>query len=132
MSNETKVRTEAEQLFKNLNKPSLHALSYVLRHPDTWPRGFVWDYNDCKQCAMGLAHKLWSKEVSEVSNQGKIGSSIMARSFGMPYTTARDIFFGDAYIRLHCFGLVPIRVSFSKITPDMVADQIDKYLETAE
>ena len=36
--------TETEALFQDLSKPSLHALSYALRHPDTWPEGFVWDY----------------------------------------------------------------------------------------
>lgn len=69
-------KTETERLFANLDKPSLHALSYALRHPDTWPEGFMWNYNQCHQCAMGLAHQLWNIQEAAVTD----GASIMARS----------------------------------------------------
>lgn len=41
------------------SKPSLRGLSYALRHPETWPAGFEFDYGDCKRCAIGLIFKLW-------------------------------------------------------------------------
>lgn len=41
--------------------PSLELLRDILAvgegHP-LWPEGFVWDYNDCTKCAMGLAGTL--------------------------------------------------------------------------
>lgn len=42
-----------------LATPSLEALAYVLRHPETWPGDFRWDYTRCSTCAVGLAHRLW-------------------------------------------------------------------------
>src|SRR5689334_13480886 len=89
MSTATKQRTETEKLFADLDKPSLHGLSYALRHPDTWPKGFVWNYSKCDQCAMGLAHALW-KQIPSTDRDN--GASIMAHEFGMPYATAQSIF----------------------------------------
>ncbi len=130
---ETKAKvqrpTEAERLFANLDKPSLVGLSYALRHPDTWPADFVWDFGDCEQCAMGLAHRLWDS-VPQGANHD--GTSIMARHFNMPFTDAEHIFFGDAYTRQRLFGLVTSEIPYKAVTPDMVADQIDKYLSRAE
>lgn len=108
-----KAKSETEKLFADLDKPSLHALSYALRHPDTWPDGFVWDYKECDQCAMGLAHCLWRSSIPEADTWN--GASIMAKKFAMPYGEAENIFFNH-----------------KAVTPEMVADQIDKYLERAE
>jgi hypothetical protein len=90
VSDETRVKmtakskTETEALFCDLDKPSLHALSYALRHPDTWPRSFVWDYKKCDQCAMGLAHGLWGT-IAETTPD--TGASVMAREFAIPFTS---------------------------------------------
>ncbi len=43
----------------DLSVPSLENLAYVLRHRETWPQGFVWDYRYSPSCAMGLTHMLW-------------------------------------------------------------------------
>lgn len=119
--------TEMETLFA-LDKPSLHALSYALRHPDTWPNGFVWNYTFCDQCAMGLAHLLWNIGRAGKSN----GATIMARAFAMPYTKAEDIFFktNRAFANRRVLHLFP--ADYKTVTPDMVADQIDKYLKGKE
>jgi hypothetical protein len=109
----------------NLDKPTLHALSYSLRHPDTWPEGFVWNYNNCHKCAMGLAHQLWA-QVPETDVHD--GISVMARTFAMSYTAARRVFF-KAGVRL-CG--IPIHLPHSLVTPEMVANEIDRYLATAE
>lgn len=126
---DTKIRlsAEAERLFTNLDKPSLHGLSYALRHPDTWPEGFVWDYSDCKQCAMGLAHQLWESEIPQVGNTRD--PSVMARKFAMPYEKAEQIFFATHKYNRH-YGVFPR--SIDSVTPEMVADQIDAYLAKAE
>lgn len=130
METKTKPRTEAEALFSDLDKPSLHALSYALRHPDTWPEGFYWDFSDCGQCAMGLAHELWN-----VNTAGKyeVAVSRMARAFAMPYGEARHIFgTRDWAEQRKMFGLIKQRAPWGSITPEMVADQIDAYLARAE
>ncbi len=142
ISNRPKAgKTEAEKLFQDLSKPSLHALSYALRHPDTWPEDFVWDYRQCDQCAMGLAHALWNS-IPEVGLDN--GATVMARSFAMPYKAADAIFFGSSKWlptkdKVKTTGSLwwkeekVTRVSNLKaVTPDMVADQIDAYLATAE
>lgn len=136
--------SETEQLFSDLDKPSLHALSYALRHPDTWPEGFYWDYDICKQCAMGLAHLLWDTKVCASMPRPKTGASIMAKAFAMPFADAKSIFLGDGSwcpkkvktkVSGHLWWRKEERVNetdFSKVTPEMVADQIDTYLKRAE
>lgn len=153
MTTDTKIKpkTESEKLFADLDKPSLHALSYALRHPDTWPENFVWDYNDCQQCAMGLANAFWHKGRHQKSGKNTEGYeferpyiSRAAKDFGIPYGKAVEIFFDSKTItttELHrsYFGLGPnvphqtlTKVEEKDVTPEMVADQIDKYLETVE
>lgn len=136
----TKPRTETERLFADLGKPSLHALSYALRHPDTWPEGFYWNYDKCDHCAMGLAHVLWKDKIAEMTPP-EAATSIVARAFAISYHKASYIFQGS-------FDWVPEKtkeVGFfrkrkikigepdrARVTPEMVAEQIDKYLETVE
>ncbi len=141
MSTDTKSHTESEALFRDPDRPSLHALSYALRHPDTWPKGFVWDYSKCTQCAMGLAHALWNAVPPTTPSTG---ASVMAREFAMPYVDARSIFLGSG---VKAWGWIPkqvqtegrlwwkkefLQANHDDVTPEMVADQIDRYLETAE
>ena len=138
-------KTETEKLFSDLNKPSLHALSYALRHPDTWPEGFVWDYSTCNHCAMGLAHALWKQNVPEVTRF--TGASVMARSFALPFEDARFIFLGldgqygadfipfqdvktpGGWFRRATTERIP---DWDAVTPEIIADQIDAYLARAE
>lgn len=126
MTTTLKPKTEAETLFANLDKPSLHALSYALRHRDTWPKNFTWNYKFCEECAMGLAHKLWANSIPQADPQ--TGASIMAREFALPYEAAMAIFYDANRCRL--LGL--FTTSMASVTPDMVAEKIDTYLRTAE
>lgn len=136
----TKEMTETEALFHSLDKPSLHALSYALRHPDTWPEGFVWDYKQCEQCAIGLAHRLWnSAGVPAGSNVANVGASQMAKAFAIPFSAATSIFFGKGNWtptrrerRLRDFWRARTYNDLSQVTPEMVATQIDNYLARAE
>ncbi len=43
----------------DLSRPSLQALSYLLRHRELWPRGFKWDYASRSRCADGLGERMW-------------------------------------------------------------------------
>lgn len=124
----TKLKTKVSEsaFLADLDKPSLHALSYALRHPDTWPEGFSWNYTNCGHCAMGLAHKLWSRVPRPYADDG---TSIMARAFAMPYTEAKKVFF-DANC-LWGWGKLPYK-PMSAVTPENVADAIDRYIARAE
>lgn len=127
---QTKPQTETEKLFA-LDKPSLGNLSYALRHPETWPKNFIWDYSQCDQCAMGLAHHLWGS-IPKGDNILRIGASRMARAFAIPYDVASRFFFGKwPGVATRTAGYLwwkKTLVNHAVITPDMVADQIDKYL----
>jgi hypothetical protein len=140
MDIKTASNTETEALFRNLDKPSLVGLSYMLRHPDTWPEGFVWNYNRCEQCAMGLAHAMWRVPLTDIDT----GASVMARTFAMPYGDANSIFMGKGSwiptkTAMHTEGslwwkktITEVQKNPRAVTPEMVADQIDAYLATAE
>jgi hypothetical protein len=87
----------------DLTRPSLAALAYALRHRETWPAGFVWNYRYADTCALGLSHQLW-------------GSS-------PPYSdTISYRAFSKIFLR---FG--PLTVIFGR-RPTKVADDIDSYL----
>ena len=43
----------------DLRVPSVEALIWILRHPDTWPDNFRWDYRKCNDCALGLMYHFW-------------------------------------------------------------------------
>lgn len=137
----TGKQTEAEKLFADLDKPSLHGLSYALRHPDVWPKNFTWDYTRCETCAMGLAHQLWNEiPAHHKSRDHNGGSTKMAKAFAIPFTAAKNIFFGyggwTPYTPTttgHLWWKKTTNLSdLENVTPEMVADQIDKYLAKAE
>lgn len=123
---------KSERLFRDLDKPSLHTLSYALRHPDTWPEGFVWKYSSCRQCAMGLAHQLWQNKIPQSYLED--GASVMARSFAMPFEVAETIFLNCSWpYRLAGLLIFPgVGRGYGSVSPEMVADEIDRYLATAE
>lgn len=146
MDTKVAAKTETEALFGNLNKPSLTALSYVLRHPEMWPAGFTWDYTYCESCAMGLAHRLWNVALPRMGDS-RMGASLMAKAFGLGYTPAMRIFYGAGsrghlkveVVKTGLFGwgrpLVRRRIvtiGNGNVTPEMVADDIDRYLATVE
>jgi len=106
---------EAERLFA-IGEPSLKNLSHILRHRELWPKGQGWDYSNCVDCAMGLAHALWN-EVIEYP-----GSHAMAGAFGMPQSVACRIFGGNEPLKTYGTAY------YHNITPEMVAEKIDEYL----
>lgn len=119
-------------------KPSLVALAYALRHPETWPEGFVWDYGSCADCAMGLASELWSDRKSPDPDDSDAMRSWIAREMALPLGRADDIFFGLApivtkkvkvgWFRSRTEG----KPDWDAVYPEDVADAIDRYLASAE
>ncbi len=85
--------------------PSLVALSYALRHPETWPSDFAWDFRACDTCAMGLTARLWRD------------ATYVGRAFNIGIGTVHSLFSMDAY------GIPP-----KDVTPTHVADAIDAFL----
>lgn len=115
---ETIARTDdsVRMLAGLTDKPSLVGLSYALRHKETWPEGFVWDYDDCYTHALGLAWKLW--ESISIPSCWHV-----AKFMSIPHEVSRGFF-----LAAHLFA----QVRFHDITPEHVADAIDAYLATAE
>lgn len=44
----------------DLSAPSLAGLAYALRHPELWPKEFIWDAAHPHKNPVGLAFKLWN------------------------------------------------------------------------
>lgn len=131
---EQAIRNSTELSIHALSKPHLHALSYVLRHPDTWPEGFVWDYNDCLNCAMGLAHELWGL-MKDTNVPPNAWLSQAARVFALPYGDAERLFIDEySMTKSGIAGWLGARrtVRRDAITPEMVADAIDKYMDARQ
>jgi hypothetical protein len=95
-----------------LSKPSLAALSFLLRNRETWPDGFAWDYSDCSTCAMGLAFRL--------GMVARPFTGAMEDSFKISQEAANNFFvFATRHYSLD---------SMIEVTPEHVADLIDAHL----
>lgn len=121
------------------DKPTLHALSYALRHPEMWPKEFRWNFNECSQCAMGLAFALWTRLGEDTCDwSGPDYVSEAAKLLAMPYDEAAQIFHSNKWTKTEkqrLWGLLSPEVTiapYENITPGMVADEIDRYLARAE
>jgi len=88
------------------NKPTIGALVFALRHPELWPPGFEWNFNVCETCAIGLAHRMWPKQIQSPSLVDVRGA------LGIDPINAREIFGNGHY-------------NFLAVTPAMVADKLD-------
>lgn len=55
----------------DLSKSSLPNLSYLLRHRELWPAGFVWNYKYGDNCAIGLNFKTWNCFPKDLARQVK-------------------------------------------------------------
>lgn len=97
--------------------PSLRALADLLRHPEDWPERFgPWDYSDCRTCAMGLAFRMkWVRQPYD---------HFMGEGFHLNRSDATAIFRHLHQRRAdYCM---------SNVTPEDVADAIDKHLAKVE
>lgn len=129
---------EVQALSRITDRPNLVALAYSLRHPETWPADFVWDYRNCTKCAIGLSLRLWPKLQLP---QGQMAQQTwIAREMAMPYDAAKLMFFGlGPPIRVGRYGAhrrskgwfrAPHWIADqSAVTPDDVANAIDQYLD---
>ena len=113
------------------DRPSLVALSYALRHPETWPEDFVWDYSDCTTCAIGLATRLWPS--MNCPAEQKVQETWIAREMAMSHREAVNIFFGMApeMIVRDQWYRKQVKFDFDAVRADDVADAIDRYLQVS-
>ncbi len=96
----------------DLSKPSLQALSHILRHKELWPDEFEWNFADCHHCAMGLAYKLWRDSIE----------SPHARSMSLLGMTINEAY------NLFVFPIPPPSPIPWDLTPEYIASTIDQYL----
>lgn len=119
-----------DEMLKIATKPSLENLAYCLRHPETWPKGFHWDFNYYSSCAMGLAIKLFFpgdeewKSAVDITDGGLSETSIIAKKFAVPFTDAQKIFLHGS----RPLGPFNIPTPYERITPEMVAKKIERFL----
>lgn len=100
----------------DLTNPNLRALSHVLRHRELWPSDFAWDFHFGSTCAIGLSRRVLGDFNSE----------------RMDAYSENRIFFSTRGKRVRHMGVFSRRARrMSEVTPEMVADQIDEYLEAA-
>jgi len=97
-------------------KAGLRQLSYLLRHPEKWSPGHVWDFDQLLEetlcgtvgCAIGIAKLRW-------------GNMPVDCEWYVSWEKADEIFDGGDGV-YDCTD--------SQVTPTMVADAIDEYLAT--
>ncbi len=93
-------------------QPTLTNLSYLLRHRELWPKGFVWGFMSPHTCAMGLANETWGG---------------MAEG-GNYFTESAKMFAISERRAMRLFVMAPKTWSGGLIRPEDVANTIDKYL----
>jgi hypothetical protein len=104
----------------------LRKLAWVLRHPEVWPKGHVWDFSKILThvpcgtvgCAMGIARRMWPRAI------GSACSGSLARAFDLDETDMVDIFVGPSSRFYSRAALIDI----DGLTPLDVADAIHRYL----
>jgi hypothetical protein len=113
----------------DISKPSLEGLSYVLRHKETWPVGFVWDFDLPSQCALGLCREIWVRDETKwfdgiLNDRGTLRTAIdwAEVTFRMAPEDADKVFYSASWG--HDLGK-PI----TEAQPKDVADAIDAYLD---
>ena len=129
------IDSEVAALAVITDRPNLVALSYALRHPETWPADFVWDCSTCKTCAIGLALRLWP--FLKLPKGQRVQETWVAREMALPLREAKRIFFclapaSRVVTKHHWFRAdeAEWRYDFKEVTPDHVADAIDRHLES--
>jgi len=92
------------------NKPTIGALSFMLRHPELWPADFRWSYTCCATCAMGLAQRMWPHHIQSTDPDS------VGRAIGLSEHDAAEIFTnaGPGLLR-----------SSASIKPEQIADMLD-------
>lgn len=104
----------------------LAALPAILRDRSTWPRDFVWNFNQCQTCAMGLSALLMKRTLEAGMAMDSHGKRTALPHWAIEafalsgYPEMVGIFGGDLSTRL--------RLDNRSITPEHVAQAIERHL----
>lgn len=104
------MKRESTEQFIVTREPSVAALSYALRHRETWPTGFEWNYLRVGSCAIGLADRLWGYAVQLPGLNARAERRIFINAGG-PWGWGLILFM---------LGRLP--------TPERVADLLDEHM----
>jgi hypothetical protein len=111
----------------DLSEFSFSNLSYLLRHREYWPENCPWDFQYYSSCAMGLAKRVWSvsawEECARLTSPG-----VANRLFCTQYRSGSVSFYQKPVF----FGLFWRNLRGHEVTPEMVADAIDRYVLAAK
>ena len=88
---------------------TLQALHDLLLDRSKWPDDFVWNYDDCQTCAIGLA---WQVGLIDVDRPAEAHGP----DFGIDCDTAHEIFY------------TTLNGSYAAVTPEIVAERIANIL----
>lgn len=103
--------------------PSVHAVTHALRHRETWPKSFYWTYRSMCGCAMGLAHATWPASFPFPDRMNASDHvALWARLFDVPPDMMWPVLMERSHYESR-YG-----VTSDQITPDAVADELDKLL----
>lgn len=106
-----------EAFLRESDTPSLERLSYVLKHPETWPPGFQWDFSFCDTCALGLAREMFDLDFACSDN--------VAKAIGISHDDAYRIFIQMDGKKFPWYKMFP---GPRDVTPQMVAKQLDEII----
>lgn len=56
-----------------MKRPTLQAVSYLLRHKELWPEDFEWHYDYWDNCAIELIKQTWGIEYDQIMPALEIG-----------------------------------------------------------
>jgi hypothetical protein len=93
--------------------PTLDSLATVLRDRSLWPYGFEWDFRQKCSCAIGMAEEIWGP--SNPFNQTAPVSEL--RKYAETFCNPK---------KRYVLGFIPWGVTMRGVTPEDVADRIEK------
>jgi hypothetical protein len=114
----------------DISKPSIANLIYALRHPQTWPAGFKWNYGGCTTCAMGLVHRLWDSQ-TPLPDYFSSWVELVCETLEVPpgdEDKFSEIFFDLLPQKTFMQWLLRKQPTMADVTPGYVADMLELYL----
>jgi hypothetical protein len=99
-----------------MNVERIKELSVLLRSPEQWPEGFVWDFGSHDGCAMGLFSRIW------FDNQ-LVTTKALKDALGITHDLARNIFLYGQLVEPTYEERLGIEDR--AITPEDIADCLD-------
>jgi hypothetical protein len=110
--------------------PNLKSMSYALRNTSTWPNDFVWNCEYYENGPPGLAIAIWNLNPTKADKKDGY-KSLLAKTFSLNWTDSVKLFQTFEY-KIKTSWITQSFVDLNAVTPEMVADKIDKYLSKTQ